>query len=102
MKSSSLGITDAQVTATDTTAVTLDAKYGLITMQSVDLAATDTVSLHLITLTYGTTSQVLVSLQDGGTMADNAMVNVMVHDIADGSCKIRIGTNGTDIAKTSV
>ena len=97
----SLGITDAQVSqATDaTTAVTLDAKYGLITMQSVDLAATDTVEFtfnnnHI----YGHTSQVLISLQDGGTIADNAMVNVMVHDIADGSCKIRIGTNGTDIA----
>ena len=97
----SLGITDAQVSqATDaTTAVTLNAKYGVITMQSVDLAATDTVEFtfnnnHI----YGTTSQVLVSLQDGGTIADNAMVNVMVHDIADGSCKIRVGTNGTDIA----
>ena len=97
----SLGITDAQVTqATDaTTAVTLNAKYGIITMQSVDLAATDTAEFtfnndHI----YGTTSQVLVSLQDGGTIADNAMVNVMVHDIADGSCKIRVGTNGTDIA----
>ena len=97
----SLGITDAQVSqATDaTTAVTLNAKYGIITMQSVDLAATDTVEFtfnndHI----YGTTSQVLVSLQDGGTIADNAMVNVIVHDIADGSCKIRVGTNGTDIA----
>jgi hypothetical protein len=97
----SLGITDAQVTqSTDaTTAVTLNAKYGLITMQAHDLAATDTVEFtfnnsHI----YGTTSQVLVSLQDGGTIADNAMINVMVHDIADGSCKIRIGTNGTDVA----
>jgi len=97
----SLGITDAQVSqATDaTTAVTLNAKYGIITMQSVDLAATDTAEFtfnnnHI----YGTTSQVLVSLQDGGTIADNAMVNVIVHDIADGSCKIRVGTNGTDIA----
>merc|ERR1711965_279066 len=25
------------------------------------------------------------------------MVNVLVHDVANGSCKIRIGTNGTDI-----
>ena len=97
----SLGITDAQVTqSTDaTTAVTLNAKYGLITMQAHDLAATDTVEFtfnndHI----YGTTSQVLVTLQDGGTIADNAMINVMVHDVADGSCKIRIGTNGTDVA----
>ena len=98
----SLGITDAQVSqATDaTTAVTLNAKYGVIIMQSVDLAATDTVEFtfnnnHI----YGTTSKVLVSfMESSGTIADNAMINVMVHNIADGSCKIRIGTNGTDIA----
>ena len=97
----SLGITDAQVTqSTDaTTAVTLNAKYGIITMQSVDLAATDTVEFtfnndHI----YGTTAQVLVTIQKGGTIADNAMVNVMVHDVNDGNCKVRIGTNGTDIA----
>jgi hypothetical protein len=98
----SLGITDAQVTqSTDaTTAVTLNAKYGLITMQSVDLAATDTVQFqfnndHI----YGATSQVLVTIVDSSVnTADNAMVNVMVIDTADGSCRIRIGTNGTDIA----
>ena len=98
----SLGITDAQVTqATDaTTAVTLDAKYGLITMQSVDLAATDTVQFQFNnTHIYGATSQVLVTIVDSSVnTADNAMVNVMVLDTADGSCKIRIGTNGTDIA----
>ena len=82
-----------------TTAVTLDAKYGIITMQSHDLAATDTVEFtfnnpHI----FGTSSHVHVQLHDGGTIADNAMVNVLVHDVADGSCKIRIGTNGTDVA----
>ena len=82
-----------------TTAVTLQAKYGIITMQSVDLAATDTVEFtfnnnHI----FGTSSHVHVQLQDGGTIADNAMVNIMVHDVANGSCKIRIGTNGTDVA----
>jgi len=86
--------------ATDaTTAVTLNAKYGIITMQSVDLAATDTAEFtfnndHI----FGTSSHVYVQLQDGGTIADNAMINVLVHDVADGSCKIRIGTNGTDVA----
>ena len=98
----SLGITDAQVTQTGgaTSAVTLDAKYGIITMDSVDLAATDTVQFtfnnnHI----YGATSQVLVTMVDSSVnTADNAMVNVMVLDTADGSCKIRIGTNGTDIA----
>lgn len=98
----SLGITDAQVTQSSnaTTAVTLNAKYGVITMQSVDLAATDTVEFtfnnnHI----YGASSQVLVSFtESSGTIADNAMINVLVHDVADGSCKIRIGTNGTDVA----
>ena len=82
-----------------TTAVTLNAKYGIITMQSVDLAATDTVEFtfnnnHI----FGTSSHVHVQLHDGGTIADNAMINVLVHDVADGSCKVRIGTNGTDVA----
>jgi len=81
-----------------TTAVTLQAKYGIITMQSVDLAATDTVEFtfnnHHI---FGTSSHVHVQIQDGGTIADNAMINVLVHDVANGSCKIRIGTNGTNV-----
>jgi len=100
-KTPSLGETDALVTQSSnaTTAVTLDAKYGVITMQAVDLAATDTVEFtfnnaHI----YGTKSHVLVDLHDAGTIADNAMVNVLVHDVADGSCKIRLGTNGTDVA----
>jgi len=96
----SLGRVDATVTqeTNATTAVTLNSKYGVITMQAVDLAATDTVEFtfnnnHI----YGISSQVLVNLHDGGTIADNAMVNILVHDVADGSCKIRLGTNGTDI-----
>ena len=97
----SLGITDAQITQSSsaTTAVTLDAKYGIITMQAVDLAATDTVEFTFNnTHIYGTTSQVLVNIHESsGTIADNAMVNVLSHDVADGSCKIRLGTNGTDI-----
>jgi len=96
----SLGRADAGVTQASnaTTAVTHDSKWGIITMQAVDLAATDTVEFTLNNgFIYGTTSQVLVNLHDGGTIADNAMVNVLVHDVADGSCKIRLGTNGTDI-----
>jgi hypothetical protein len=98
----SLGIADAQVTqaSSATNTVTLNAKYGVITMQSVDLAATDTVQFtfnndHI----YGATSQVLVSIIDSNiNTADNAIVSVMILDVADGTCKIRIGTNGTDIA----
>lgn len=83
-----------------TTAVTLNGKHGTITMQSVDLGATDTVEFtfnnnHI----FATSSQVLVQIVDSGmTLADNAMVSVVVHDTVDGSCKIRLGTNGTDIA----
>jgi len=97
----SLGGQDAAVlqASSATTAVTFNAKYGIITMQAVDLAATDTVEFtfnndHI----FSGSSQVLVSLHDGGTIADNAMVNVLAHDVANGSCKIRLGTNGTDIA----
>jgi hypothetical protein len=96
-----LGTTDAVVSQSSsaTEPVTLNSKYGVITMQAVDLAATDTVEFtfnndHI----FGSTSQVLVNLHDGGTIADNAMVNILVHDVTDGSCKIRLGTNGTDIA----
>jgi len=81
-----------------TTAVTLDAKYGVITMQSHDLAATDTVEFtfnnsHI----FGASSHVHVQLHEWVTDDDNAMVNVLVYDVADGVCKIRIGTNGTDV-----
>jgi len=97
-----LGAQDVQVAqaSSATTAVTKNSKYGIITMQAVDLAATDTVEFtfnndHI----FGTNSQVLVNLHEsGGTIADNAMVNILVHDVVNGSCKIRLGTNGTDIA----
>jgi hypothetical protein len=85
-----------------TTAVTLDAKYGIITMQSHDLAATDTVEFtfnnnHI----FGVSSHVHVQLHDWVTDDDNAMVNVLVYDVVDGSCKIRLGTNGTDVTAQS-
>jgi len=81
-----------------TTAVTLNAKYGIIIMQSVDLGATDTVeftfnNVHI----FGNSSHVHVQLHDWVTDDDNAMVNVLAYDVANGSCKIRIGTNGTDV-----
>lgn len=90
----------AKTQSTDaTTAVTLNGKHGVITMQSVDLGATDTVEFTLNNNhIFATSSQVLVQIIDAGTLADNAIVSVVVHDTADGSCKIRLGTNGTDIA----
>jgi len=99
-KAPTLGITDAIVTQSSsaTTAVTLNAKYGIITMQAVDLAATDSVEFTFNnTFIYGTTSQVLVNIYNGGTIADNAIINIMTHDVADGSCKIRLATNATDV-----
>lgn len=83
-----------------TTAVTLDAKYGVIIMQSVDLAANDSVkftfnNLHI----FGAASHVLVQLSlAGSTITDNGMVNVSVETVADGSCVIRLSTNGVDVA----
>ena len=81
------------------TTITSNTKHVRITTVAIDLAANDT---HQITLTNNmirTKSHVLAVLVDtGADIADNAMVNVLVHDVANGSCKIRIGTNGTDIA----
>ena len=83
-----------------TTAVTLDAKYGVIIMQSVNLAANDSVKFpfnnaHI----FGPSSHVLVQLSlAGSTITDNGMVNVSVETVADGSCVIRLSTNGVDVA----
>jgi hypothetical protein len=95
-------LSDAAVTqdTSATTPVTLDAKYGIITMQAVDLAATDTVEFVFNNNHISTGSTIAVStLHDtSGAIADNAMIWAITHDVADGSCKIRIGTNGTDVA----
>jgi len=86
--------------ATDaTTAVTNHTKSTRITMQSHDLAASDTVEFVFNNVMIHDKSHVIAYIiNSSGAIADNAMVNVMVHDIANGSCKIRIGTNATDIA----
>jgi len=82
-----------------TTAVTLNAKHGQITMQSVDLSATDTVEFTLNNNLITNSSNVVVTLKDGASaIADNAIINVMVNDVTAGSCKIRLGTNATDVS----
>tara|TARA_B100001093_G_scaffold180826_1_gene173657 strand:+ start:561 stop:2102 length:1542 start_codon:yes stop_codon:yes gene_type:complete len=82
-----------------TTAVTLNSKHGQIIMQSVDLAATDTVEFTLNNNLIVNGSNVVVTLKDGASaIADNAIINVMVNDITAGSCKIRLGTNATDVS----
>ena len=41
----------------------------------------------------------MVTLKDGASaIADNAIINVMVNDVTAGSCKIRLGTNATDVS----
>lgn len=82
-----------------TTAVTSHTKITRITTQSVDLAATDSVEFTFNNNMIHPNSHVSAYLiNTSGTIADNAVVSVMVHDVADGSCKIRLGTNATDIA----
>ena len=82
-----------------TTAVTSHTKSTRITMQSHDLAASDTVEFVFNNIMIHANSHVTAYIiNSSGTIADNAMVNVMVHDVANASCKIRIGTNAVDIA----
>jgi len=90
-------IKDTEQTSINTT-ITSHTKNVRIVTQAINLGASDT---HDITLTNNliySYSHVLAVLVDTSVaIADNAMVNVMVHDVADGSCKIRIGTNAVDI-----
>lgn len=79
-------------------AITSHTKNVRIVTQAIDLGASDT---HEITLTnnliYNKSHVLAVLVDTSATIATNAMVNVMVHDVADESCKIRIGTNAVDI-----
>jgi hypothetical protein len=80
------------------TTITSHTKNVRIVTQAIDLGASDT---HQITLTnhliYPNSHVLAVLVDTSATIADNAMVNVMVHDVVNGSCKIRIGTNAVDI-----
>ena len=81
-----------------TTPVTSHTKITRITTQSHDLAASDTVEFVFNNDMIHVNSHVLAYIiNSSGTVADNAMVNVMVTDVANGSCKIRLGTNATNI-----
>ena len=91
-------IQDVEQTSINTT-ITSHTKNVRFTTQAIDLAASDT---HEITLTndmiHANSNVLAYLINTGGAVADNAMVNVMVHDVANGSCKIRIGTNAVDVA----
>jgi hypothetical protein len=82
-----------------TTAVTSNTRTTRITTQSVDLAASDSVEFIFNNTMIQDNSHVLAYvINSSGTIADNAMINVMVHDVDDTSCKIRIATNAVDVA----
>jgi hypothetical protein len=82
-----------------TTTVTSNTRMTRITTQAVDLAASDSVEFTFSNNRIQGNSHVLAYLiNSSGTIADNAMINIMVHDVADTSCKIRIATNAVDVA----
>jgi len=82
-----------------TTAVSSSTRMTRITTQAVDLAASDSVEFTFTNNRIQDNSHVLAYLiNSSGTIADNAMINVMVHDVDDASCKIRIATNAVDVA----
>tara|TARA_B110000914_G_C15316342_1_gene378100 strand:+ start:205 stop:705 length:501 start_codon:yes stop_codon:yes gene_type:complete len=72
-----------------TTAVTLNATSGKITLAAVALAAATNAEFTFTNSALNTTSVVLVSMEDNNTV-DNASLTVNVHTIADGSCKINL------------
>jgi len=71
------------------TAVTLNATSGKITLAAVALAATTNAEFTFTNSALNTTSVVLVSMEDNNT-TDNAQLAVSVHTIADGSCKVNL------------
>ena len=71
------------------TAVTLNATSGKITLAAVALAATTNAEFTFTNSALNTTSVVLVSMEDNNT-TDNAQLAVSVHSIADGSCKVNL------------
>lgn len=82
-----------------TEAVSSSTKMTRITTYANDLAASDSQEFTFNNIMIHPNSHVLAYIiNSSGTIADNAMVNVMVHDIANGSCKIRIATNAVDVA----
>ena len=79
--------------------VTQNAKYGHIVTDTIDLAATDTVEFQYNNASIKTNSTVAVRLiKTSVAVADNAIISINVNQISSGLCKIRIGTNATDIA----
>lgn len=94
-----IGNVEVTQSTSGTTAVTQHSKFVRITTASIDLAASDSVEFTLNNNEIQDNSHVLAYLvNSSGTIADNAMVSVMVHDVDDTSCKIRLSTNAVDVA----
>jgi len=94
-------IQDTEVTqdTSATNAVTSHTKHVRITTYANDLAANDSQEFTLTNDMIHAKSHVLAVLVDtSATVVDNAMVNVIAYDIANGNCKIRISNGGVDIA----
>lgn len=81
------------------TAVVSHTKHVRITTVANDLAANQSQEFQLTNNMIHTKSHVsAVLVNTSATIAAHAMVNVMAHTIADGSCLIRISNGGVDIA----
>jgi hypothetical protein len=91
--------TEVTQASSATNAVTSHTKHVRITTVANDLAANDSQEFQLTNNMIHDKSHVLAVLVDtSATVADNAMVNVMAYDIANGNCKIRVSNGGVDIA----
>lgn len=94
-----LGRSEVTQLTSGTTAVEKDTKFVRLTTATIDLAASDSVEFQLNNSFIEENSHVLAYIVDSsGTIADNAMVDVMVHDVSNGECKIRLSTNSVDVA----
>ena len=91
--------TEATQSTNVSTAVVSHTKHVRITTVANDLAANDSQEFQLTNNMIHDKSHVsAVLVKTSATIADNAMVNVMAHTIANGSCLIRISNGGVDIA----
>lgn len=96
-----IGHPDSEVTqsTSGTTTVTNNTKYTRITTATIDLAASDSVEFAFNSQMIEQNSHVLAYfVNSSGAIADNAMLDIMVHDVQDSTCKIRLSTNAVDIA----
>ena len=91
--------TEKTQSSSATTAVTSHTKHVRITTVANDLSANDSQEFTFTNNMIHSKSHVSAILVDTSAgIADNAIINVMAYDIANGNCKIRISNGGVDIA----